>query len=200
MANDFDKEYYVMSVGGSNNHPLLDWGKTDNTDFPDIEPMNELKLPLKIIFGQPYLKQYEMSDFLMLGADYARSEKFKKLFERNKIYGVQFIPVEIESNKKEIITGHYYIHFWNRLRAIDEKNYEGGQPNGFGLIHDLERFSLNGDLLNGISLEKRLIFPLLEKPSLVIVHKSLCEIMEKEKINGVKYFRVDEWDEDSIFK
>lgn len=200
--NDFDREYYVMSVDGANNHPLLSWGETSYSAFRKKEAIDEttLDMPLKIIFDEPYPKQYEMPDLSMLGAQYAGSVKLKTLWEKTKIAGVQFIPIEIESNKGEIIKNHYAIHFSNRLRAIDEKNYEGGEPNRFGLIHDLERFSLNVDLLSGITLDQRLVFVLEEKNSMIIVHRNIYEAIEAEGLTGMRFFRVDEWDDGAIFR
>lgn len=64
--NQFDNEYYVMSMDGANNHPMLAWGNTDFEPFLEAEPINEaeIELPLKIIFGEPYLKEYEMADLI----------------------------------------------------------------------------------------------------------------------------------------
>jgi hypothetical protein len=136
-----------MSVDGANNHPLLSWGNTDFTPFMDGDPIewNELTLPLNTIFDKPYPEKYEMADLLPLDTDFAGSEKLKHVFENQKIEDVQYLPIEIVSNKKEKISGHYYLHFQNRLRAIDKDNYEGSEPNRFGNIFTLERFSLNAD-------------------------------------------------------
>jgi len=51
--NELDKEYYVMSVDGSNNHPKLAWGDTDDTPFLENTPIDisELELPLKASCG-----------------------------------------------------------------------------------------------------------------------------------------------------
>ncbi|GAB6008672.1 imm11 family protein [Dysgonomonas reticulitermitis] len=200
--NQFDNEYYVMNVDGANNHPLLAWGKTDYSAFMEAEPIDEktLELPLKIIFGQPYPKQYEMADFLMLDADFSGSEKLKTLFETLNIYGVQFVPVEITTNKKEVITGHYAIHFHNRLRAIDENNYEGGKPDRFGTIMDLKRFSLNADLFNNIPAEKRKVFLLEENTGIVIVHQSIYEAIQAENLTGMRFWKVSDWDDNAMFR
>jgi lysozyme family protein len=56
MANDFDKEYYVMNVDRANNHPLLSWGETayDALRKKEIIDENTLTVPLRLIFGEPY--------------------------------------------------------------------------------------------------------------------------------------------------
>jgi hypothetical protein len=141
-----------------------------------------------------------MADFLSLGAQYAGSLKLKTLYERAKIPAIQFIPIEIESNKGEIIKQHYAIHFGNRLRAIDEKNYEGGEPDDFNQILDLERFSLNADLLNNTPIENRISFALDEDPSIILVHQSIYEAINAEDLTGMRFFRVDEWDDGAIFR
>jgi hypothetical protein len=190
MANDFDKEYYVMSIDGENNHPLLNWGETDNAPFRKVMPIDEtlIDLPLKVVFDEPYPEEpYEMADLLMLGVQRAGSGKIKTFFEKMNIYGVQFIPVEIKSNTEEIIIGHYAVHFWNRLRAIDKNNYVGSEPNRFGNIISLKIFSLDSEILNNTPLEKRLIFGLAEN-SMVIVHQSIYDNIQKENLTGIRFF------------
>ncbi|GHV58856.1 hypothetical protein FACS1894103_1090 [Campylobacterota bacterium] len=201
-TNQFDSEYYVMNVDGANNHPLLAWGKTRRGPFLQAALIDEktLSLPLQIVFDEPYPKQYEMADFLMLGAQFAGSETLKKFFERNKVYGAQFVPIEITTNKKEIITGHYAIHFHNRLRAIDENNYEGGEPDEFGEILDLSRFSLNAFLLNNIPIENRLVFVLEEDAGMIIVHQSIYEAIRAENLTGMRFWKVSDWDNNAMFR
>jgi hypothetical protein len=200
--NKFDNEYYLVNVDGANNHPLLAWGKTRRGPFLKAALIDEktLSLPLQIVFDQPYPKQYEMADFLMLGAQFAGSEILKKFFESNKVYGVQFVPIEITTNKNEIIKGHYAIHFWNRLRAIDENNYEGGKPDEFGEILDLSRFSLNADLLNSIPIEKRLVFVLEEDAGMILVHQTIYEAIQSENLTGMRFWKVSEWDNNAMFR
>lgn len=148
--NKFDAEYYVMSADGANNHPLLNWGDTDYAAFrkKEIIDETELDLPLKIIFDKPYPKEpCEIADFLSLGIQNAGSEKLKSLFTKWGISGVQFIPVAIKSNKGKIINGHYALHFWNRLRAID-----------------------------------------------------IYEAIKAEGLTGIAFFRVDQWDDNAMFR
>lgn len=200
--NEFDKEYYVISPDGANNHPLLNWGETSYAAFRKKEIIDEatLDFPLKIIFDQPYPKQpYEMADFSILGAQRAGSEKLKQLFSKLNVYGVQFIPIEVESNKSEIIAGHYALNFWNRLRAIDKNNYEGSEPNRFGNILSLHKFSLDYELLNNTPFEKRLVFG-LEENNMVIVHKNIYEAIINEKLAGIKLFPVSEWNDGASFQ
>ena len=199
---EFDKEYYVMNVDGASNHPLLAWGSTDFSPFLESDPIDEnsIELPLKIIFGEPYPVQYEMSDLLMLDADFSGSEKMKNLFNQLNIYGVQFVPAEIKTNKGELINSYYAIHFWNRLPAIDKNNYEGEEPNMFGNIIDLRKFSLDSHLLNEIPLEKRLVFQLEENSIMILVHQSIYDAMQSEKLTGMKFFRVDDWDDNAMFR
>ena len=79
--NQFDNEYYVMSMDGAENHPLLAWGSIDFAPFLKAQPVDEsgYKLPLQLIFDEPYPAQYEMADLLMLASLYAVSAKFKEL-------------------------------------------------------------------------------------------------------------------------
>ena len=200
--NKFDNEYYVISADCANNHPLITWGKVDFSPFLKANPVdeNQFELPLQLVFAEPYPKQYEMADMLMLDCHYVGSEKLKKLFEQIKLYGVQFVPAEIISNKKEKITGHFAIHIWNNLSAIDKNNYEGDElDEDFGKIFSLQRFSLDADLLETIPLEKRLMFGFSECDTITVVHESLYNAMQAENLTGMRFWKVSEWDEDAIF-
>ncbi len=200
--NKFDDEYYVMNVDGADNHPMLAWGSVDYDPFLEAEPIEEgaLELPMQIVFDEPYPKQYEMPDFLMLSGQFAASEKFKSFFEERNVHGIQFFPVEITDNKKRLITGHYAIHVWNQLPAIDKDNYEGDPVDRFGSIMSLERFSLDAEQLNDIPAEERAVFMLEEDSSMFIVHRSLVEAMQAAGLTGMRFWKVSEWDEDAMFR
>lgn len=197
--NKFDREYYVMDV--DHKHPMLNWGATDDTGFGETEPIDitTLELPLQIVFDRDP-KEYAMGDFHMLGIFYAGNDKLKKIFEQLNIYGTLFIPAEVKHKNGDIVKGYYAMQVWNILPAVDKNNYEGGEPNMFGLIHDLERFSLDSELLEGIPLEKRVVFALEENYSSLLIHQSIYEVLQKENLSGVKYCRVDEWDSNIIFR
>lgn len=104
-------------------------GATKYRSFVRAKPIEDgdLTFPLTIKFDKPYPTKCEMVDFLMLGSQYAVSEKFKILMENKNIFGVQFFPIEIEPNKGDTIFGHYAMHWWNQYQAIDKKNYEEGK-------------------------------------------------------------------------
>ena len=192
--NQFDNEYYVMSMDGAENHPLLAWGSIDFAPFLKAQPVDEsgYKLPLQLIFDEPYPAQYEMADLLMLASLYAVSAKFKELLEKMNIHGVQFVPAEVKSNKGEVITGHYVLHIWNKLPAIDKNNYEGSAPNRFGNILSLSKFSLDSEILNSIDLDKRLVFGLSENSTMYLIHQSIYEAIQASGLTGMRFWKVSE--------
>ncbi|GHV96210.1 hypothetical protein AGMMS50293_25300 [Spirochaetia bacterium] len=98
------------------------------------------------------------------------------------------------------MSGHYAIHFYNRLRAIDTNNYEGSAPNSFGKIRNLQHFSLNEKLLADIPFEQRKVFVLTEKPSMIIVHQSIYEAIQAENLTGMRFWKVSEWDDNAMFR
>ena len=200
-TNEFDKEYYVMGTDGADNHPLLAWGDTSNKPFRKENPIenNEIKLPVEIVFDEPYPLNYEMADLLTLGAQYAVSEILKNLFESKNIFGVQFFPVEIETDKGNTETGHYAMHFWNRMPAIDKDNFDG-KIDGIGLVRNLKKFSLDKNLLEKTPIEKRLVIRLDEKPTMLLVHETIYEAIKTEKVTGITFCRVDEWDSSVMFR
>ena len=199
--NQLDKEYYVMGFDYANNYLMLAWGDFDYGSFLKATPIdiNTLDLPIKIIFDETVSKECKMADFLMLGSECVGSNKLKNHFEQMNIYGIQFIPIEIKPKKGDTISGYFAINIWNVIQAIDKNNYEGVEPDEFGLIWDLEKFSLDTELLDKIPLEKRMFFGLAEN-NLIIVHQSIYEAIQKENLIGIKFHRIDEWDDSVMFR
>ncbi len=193
----FDEEYYLMNVDGASNHPLLTWGSTDYEPLIFPRPVKDgvFELPLKIWFRSPYPKNPEIADILFLQGYLVMSGKVKSVFEKMNIYGVQFFPVQIITNKEEIIEGHYIIHPWNRIAAVDKNNYDGSPMDEKGRIDSLERFSLDERVLEAIPFEKRLVFHLAESKTERLIHKSVYEALVKENVTGFSFFKVSEWDE-----
>jgi hypothetical protein len=190
-------------MDGANNHPLITWGSTDFTPFLKAKPVDEnsFSLPLQLVFAQPYPNQYEMADLLMLDTLYTASDKLKDFFEKQNMYGVQFVPADITDNKKKTITGNYVLHIWNKLEAIDKDNYEGDEPDeDFGKIFSLQRFSLDSDLLNSIPLKERLVFALSENDTITVVHESIYQAIQAAGLTGMRFWKVSEWDEDAMFR
>jgi hypothetical protein len=202
-STEFDKEYYVMDIDGRDEYPMLAWGEMDDTPFLQDYPIDisELEFPLVAEFDEPYPSKYIMPDFLKLSSEFACTTNLKKLFETNTVFGIEFFPLEtVRDNKKKEIKGYHATHIWNKLPAIDKSNYIGGKPNKKGHINDLKKFSLNITLLEEIPLEKRLIFELMDSPAIYIIHQSLYKLIISEKFSGFSFFRVDDWDDNAIFR
>ncbi len=199
--NKFDNEYYVMEADNAYNHPVLTFGDTNCRPFMKKMPLDndEIELPIKIEFDDDY-PEYEMADLLILDAQYAVSEKLKNILEREEVHGIQFFPAEIETEKSEIILGHNFMHVWNRLAAIDKKNYKGGKPDELGLILDLESISLNEDLMEKTPFEQRKVIRLAEDPSMLLVHQSIYNAIKEEGLTGMSFWKVSEWDTGAMFR
>lgn len=200
---DLDKQYYVLNVDGEDNHPTLEWGDYDDSLFLDDSPIDtsELELPIEVVFDDPYPSKYTMPDFLMLGSSFACTEKVKNLFEKSNVYGVEFFPIDkITDNKSNIIEGYFAMHIWNIIEAIDKLNYIGEKPNRKGHIFDIEKFSLDQSVLQNIPIEQRLIFELKDSPAMYIIHESIFNLISKEDLTGFAFFRVDDWDDDAMFR
>jgi hypothetical protein len=183
-------------------HPLLSWGTTKYAPFRKKLPIEDgqLEFPLKIVFQHYNPQKCEMADLLQLDAIYAVSEKFKKMFEREKVNDVQFLPIEIECDNNKPIEGYYAMHLWKRIPAIDKNNYKGGKPDMLGLIMDLQSFSLDEEVLNNISVEQRKVIRLSEDPTMILVHQSFYEAIISERLTGMVFFRVNQWNTGSVFR
>ncbi|WP_096087446.1 hypothetical protein [Agaribacterium haliotis] len=55
------------------------------------------------------------------------------------------------------------------------------------------------DKLEDIALEKRLMFFLLEKTSVFLVHQSVKEAMESISPTGLSFYSLEEWYSDIVF-
>jgi hypothetical protein len=59
---------------------------------------------------------------------------------------------------------------------------------------------LDSKLLKETPLEKRLVFQLAENDLIILIHQSIYEAIQKENLTGMRFFRLDEWDDDAIFR
>ncbi|MDR0536907.1 MAG: hypothetical protein LBH04_02490 [Tannerellaceae bacterium] len=199
--NQFDKEYYVMSIDRTCGHPLLACSKMELSVFLKDAPIDEnsIEQPLEIAFLEPYPKPAEAPDLLILGGIYAGSHRLKLMFRKMNIYGVQFLPLRIVNEELMDLPGYYAIHFWNNLSAVDMDNYDGDEPNSFGRIQQLRRFSLNAQLLDNIPVWKRMVFMLIEKPLIIIVHQGVAEAVKEAGFRGISLVSVNEWVREETF-
>ncbi len=200
---NFNEDYYVMEADGADNHPQLAWGETSSRPFISIKEIDsdDLDLPLEIEFDTPYPRQPEMVDILDLGSTCVLSEKIKALFDKLKLPKVQFIPTTIITNKKQRIEKGYYIfNSWNGISGIDKNSYIGDPINPRGRILNLKKFSLDADILNKIALDERLLFRLSESPILIIIHKSIKEVLENEQATGFRFYQINKWSPSAIFE
>lgn len=186
-----------MDVNGANNHPLLAWGQTDSDPFIYGEPVDagELNLPLKIIFSKPYPSSPVMADALFLDGDMVVSKRVRDTLQEQNLYGVDFFPVQIETNKKNVIDGYYLIHIWNEIAAVDKNSYTGSAPNERGRIYSLESFSLDGEVLAKYPEEKRRIFCLSENTGTRLICSAIYELLQSLCPSGFSFCKVSDWDE-----
>jgi hypothetical protein len=142
-----------------------------------------------------------MPDFLKLSSEFACTQNIKNVFEQNSVYGIEFFTVEsIKDNKGKSISGYFATHIWNKLAAIDKNNYIGSKPNRKGIITDLQKFSLDAELLQTLPLDKRLIFELSNSPCSFIVHQSLYDLLTAENLTGMRFWKVSEWNNNAMFR
>jgi hypothetical protein len=198
--DQIDSEYYVMSIDRNYGNPLLAFAQTDLSIFLKNIELDEktLPLPLPFIFADNYTKQTELPDFFMLGGIYAGSRKMRILFRKIDVFGVQFLPVNIINEEKAVTEGFFAINFHNCLWAVDLNNYEGSEPNIFGRIECLKRFSIDKEALNKSPAWRRPIFMLNEKPLTIIVHEKIVDSIREAELTGVSFTPLTEWEHDDI--
>lgn len=204
----FDTKYYVVKRDYS-------W-KNDGPRFIGFGPKNAIahsftgsrdkqyvSVPLIFKSDEIDLRRQnnhpgEIGDINVSGGRFLVKEWVRNLFFSRPIYGLQVVPAVFEDIYGNYHEPLWYLHFyhtlecWHRersIRAYPDLEYEEGED------IELERFSLDENILSPMPLEKRLIFKIVEtaSPPVTIFHESLVEKFIAKNATGARYFRVDQY-------
>ena len=125
------------------------------------------------------------------------SERLMKVLEPLEIYQLQFVPADVQVHAVNL--RYWYVHVFNKIACMDRRRSDFSlSPNGW--VGDIERLVLDEDVLAGIPLEKRLVYRLAEYSSKLILHSSIVEKVMAIKPEGLRFFRVDQWNDGSAFQ
>ena len=175
--NIFDKEYYVLSIDEK-----------------------EALLQVKFYFYNVELPKYfKKPDLFYYDDCFFGSDKFKKFIEKENIFGINYHKIKLLTIRG-IIENIYEIIFNNSLSALDKNNYIGDKMNKKRKFLSIEQFSLNMKFLENIPFNKRILFTLKENEDIILVHEELVKKLRQERVNGIKYIRVDKWYEPIFYK
>lgn len=195
MENVDNFEYYILERDGSAPYPLVD-------EDPDCEitedylyenyrkKIENIEHTAKFEYGSPTSKGFVVGDYFSQPNSIV-SQRIKDTLNPLNIYGIQFIPAEIETNTGDIIENFYYIHIYNWIEAVDRKKSKFKKLDDGNLLIDY--FFLDEKILGSIPFEERLVFILEEDSALQIYHKSIVDAIMAVKPEGLKFTRVEDW-------
>lgn len=190
-------EYYVIEQENNDQIPLFAWDQESIYSGQGI-PV-ECQEPLKLRLGEPRPNYIEWADF-HTAPEPIVSPALADVLQKLKLYGVQWIPAVVRDPKNPSVgTRHYYfMHVWNRIACLDRSQSEIITTSS-DIIFSIEKLVMNEAALAKIELNKRLVFELAEKTSILIIHQSVKEAMEFIKAKGMRFFPAEHWNSDSTF-
>ncbi|MEI8595782.1 imm11 family protein [Photobacterium sp. Hal280] len=196
----YDSQYYILRENHESGAYML--GHTEGTD-EGLFSLMSLRSISRRVLGPGNVKVYDGNISKFFPCDYHEtaeqlvSEKFRQVLAPFNLPGVDFYQTNIVNGDK-IWSEHYYMHIWNHHKAI---HHGRSKIDGTYVDDDftLEVLSLDENVLDKISLEKRLVFTLEEKPKFLF-HETVVQALREANLTGLSFQRVDEWSIGSAFE
>lgn len=194
-------EYYVVERENNDNHPLfaLDQKSVGTGQGVPIQYIEPLKLRLR----DPVSPKFEWVDYHK-APDPVISFTLARMLEKLDVYGIQLIPAKVRNPKDPLSEPHDYcfVHVWNRITCIDKQQsdleyLDDTDPDG--MIFSIDKFVMDELALQRIELNKRLIFELAEKTSILVIHQSIKDYIESISPKGIRFISATQWNSDSTF-
>jgi len=159
------------------------------TNIAEGKPIN-MQHPVKVIGNIPKNTAPYISDYLVTPYPIV-SEKIKNIILELNLDHVQLEPATIYINDLSH-NGYYLLNSNNFIDAIDEKNSEI-ERRSTGAILDIEKLSLNDELLSQLNPNERSIFRIPQKPSIYIFCATLVEAINNTCPSGVTFIEAEKW-------
>ncbi len=189
-------EYYVMESENNDNYPMFSWDQKSG-EFGMGKPV-EGKGPLKFRLDDP-APGFEFADYHESPAPVVSRRILDALLPLD-LYGVQFVPAKVRNPRDPSSEprDYWFVHVWNRIACLDEEESELELYDD-GTIFGIEELVLDEGKLEEVEPDKRMVFELAEKATLILVHESVKEAIESADPTGVRFFRAAEWYSDIAF-
>lgn len=191
-------EYYVIERENNDHYPLFAWDQA--ADEFGLGVPATFQPPVKIRLRDPISPKFELVDYHQL-PDPVVSPKLAKALAPLNIHGIQLVPAVVRnpSDPYSELHEYFFIHVWNRIACLDKDNSELECNRDGTRIFGIQKLVLDENVLNNISLPKRLIFELEEKPSVLLIHASVKSAIESVSPKGVRFFKATDWNSDLAF-
>lgn len=187
--------YYVVGRAGSNRHPLLAWDE-DGLRYMKFEPVDDGR-PIRLRLGAPVPAAPVMADYHSLPSPVV-SQRVRDVLAALPLVGVQFVPADVRVRGDDVRRYHL-VHVYQRLAAIDRERsvldlFEDGDVLGIQqLVLDMEKIA-------EVPLEKRLVFRLMESPSVHLFHESVVNAVLALQPEGLRFTPADGWSDSAGFR
>lgn len=186
-------DYFIIGRAGPATYPLLAWDQSSSL-FSKRKPVTVTE-PVRLRLGAPVPPNPIMVDHHSLPRPVV-SERLVKVLEPLDLDGVQLVPATVQV--KGAALRYWLLHVFNEVACLDKQRAEFSlSPNGW--VGDIERLVLDEKVLRDIPLEKRLVFVLAESTSMHLFHASVMEKVMAIKPEGLRFCRVDQWNDASAF-
>lgn len=194
------KQYYILERANNDSQPMFAWNQKSSLFRKNAAQPVTVETPVKLKLSEPIPSNPEYVDY-HTSPDPIISSKLSDALRSADIYGVQLIPAEVTDPRQPFPEPRDYslMHVWNRISCLnmDESEVELFDD---GDIFSIDTLVLREDVLNAFEEHKRQIFYLSEKPSVLIVHEGVKNLMESCQPLGCRFFKADEWNSDSSFE
>jgi hypothetical protein len=153
--------------------------------------------PLKLRLGAPVPRSPVMVDYHSL-PDPVIATRLKEALELLKLHGVQLLPADV-TVKSDDVRRYWLLRIHNEIACMDPQRsvctyFDNGSVLG------IDKLVLDEQVLREIPLEQRLVFCLAESSSVSLFHQSIVDLMLALKPEGLRFIRVDQWNDGAGFR
>ncbi len=185
MTNEF--EYYLIERSNNQNYPLL---KEDGAcNYQHVKTHIENPYMTKYSYKNPVPRRVQTADYYAMPFSIV-SDKIHDVLAAMNLKKVQLIPVIITGRENELYDRHWYIHIYNRLKAMDIKKSKCNWIESIQIANPIEKLVLNREYLSTIPLKDRLVFRLTENSTKQIYHASVAEAIMATNPEGLRFIKL----------
>lgn len=189
-------DYFVVMRAGPSSYPLLEWDEFGpNLSRP--APV-QLTRPVQLRLGKPVPRNPIMVDYHSLPRPVV-SERLKDVLEALDLHGLQCIPADVKV-KPDDVRHYWLLHVYNKIACIDRQRSALAIDEDDGGVLGIDKLVLDEAVLREIPMERRLVFRLAEATSTHLFHHTVVERMLAIQPEGVRFVRVDRWNDSAGFK
>ncbi|WP_164015790.1 imm11 family protein [Pyxidicoccus trucidator] len=188
-------DYFVIMRAGPSTYPLLEWDEY-RLGFLRPAPV-DATVPIQLRLGRPVPRAPVMVDYHSLPEPVV-SERLKDALAALDLFGLQLVPADVKV-KPDDVRRYWLLHVFNWIACIDRQS-SATSLSRRGTVLGIDKLVLDEKVLQEIPLERRRVFCLDEFISTHLFHHSVVEQVLALNPEGVRFVRVDQWNDSAGFK